>query len=109
MKVPTMSDVPVFVLANLLVHDAAEYRTYEKGFFPILKRHGGEFVTYDDKPDTFEGSAPRPGRVIIFKFPSEEQARQWYADPEYQALSMHRRAGAPLEFLTMVRGMAPRA
>ena len=61
MKVPTMSDVPVFVLANLLVHDAAEYRIYEKGFFPILKRHGGEFVTYDDKPHTFEGSTPRPG------------------------------------------------
>ena len=109
MKECTMSDIPVFVLANLVVQDAAEYRKYEKGFFPILKRHGGEFVTYDDKPHTFEGSTPRPGRVIIFKFPSEEQARQWYADPEYQALSVHRRAGAPLEFLTMVRGMAPRA
>ena len=47
--------------------------------------------------------------MIIFKFPSEEQARQWYGDPEYQALSEHRRAGTHLEFLTMVRGMAPRA
>jgi uncharacterized protein (DUF1330 family) len=47
--------------------------------------------------------------MIIFKFPSVERARQWYADPEYQALSEHRRAGTHLEFLTMVRGMAPRA
>ena len=104
-----MSDVPVFLLAHLVVQDAAEYRKYEKGFFPILKRHGGEFVTYDDQPHTFEGSAPRPGRIIIFKFPSEDQARQWYADPEYQNLSEHRRAGTQLEFLTMVRGTAPRA
>ncbi|MES2412182.1 MAG: DUF1330 domain-containing protein [Pseudomonadota bacterium] len=101
--------VPVFVLANLVVQDAAEYRKYEKGFFPILKRYNGEFQTYDDAPLTFEGTSPRPGRVIIFKFPSEELARNWYADPEYQALSEFRRAGTTLEFLTMVRGLPPRA
>jgi uncharacterized protein (DUF1330 family) len=104
-----MVDVPVFLLVNLVVNDAAEYRKYEKGFFPLLKRYGGEFVTFDDAPHTFEGTAPRSGRVIIFKFPSEAMARNWYADPAYQALSEHRRAGTRLEFLTMVRGMAPRA
>ena len=100
--------VPVFVLANLVVQDAAEYRKYEKGFFPLLKRHGGEFVTYDDQPLHFEGEAARPGRVIIFKFPSEQQARSWYADADYQALSEHRRAGTHLEFLTMVRSLPAR-
>ena len=103
-----MTDIPVFMIANLVVQDAAEYRKYEKGFFPLLKRYGGEFITFDDKPHTFEGASPRPGRVIIFKFPSEEKAQQWYADPEYQALSEHRRAGTKLEFLTMVHGMASR-
>lgn len=102
------ASIPVFVLANLVVQDASEYRKYEKGFFPILKRYRGEFVTFDDNPHTFEGVAPRPGRMIIFKFPSEDEARQWYADPEYQALSEHRRAGTQLQFLTMVHGMAPR-
>jgi uncharacterized protein (DUF1330 family) len=104
-----VSDVPVFVLANLVVKDAAAYRQYEKGFFPLLKRHGGEFLTYDDAPHTFEGAAPRPGRMILFKFPSEDQARRWYADPDYQALSEHRRAGTHLEFLTMVHGTTPRS
>ncbi len=104
-----MADVPVFMLVNLFVKDAAEYRQYEKGFFPILKRYGGEFVTYDDAPDTFEGVAPRSGRMIIFKFPSEDMARQWFADPQYQALSEHRRAGTQLEFLTMVRGLPSRS
>jgi uncharacterized protein (DUF1330 family) len=101
--------LPVYVLANLVVLDAAEYRKYEKGFFPLLKRHGGEFVTYDDAPLTFEGEAPRPGRMIVLKFPSEAQARVWYADPDYQALSEHRRVGTRLEFLTMVRSLPPRA
>ena len=100
---------PTYILANLVVQDPAQYRNYEKGFFPILKRFSGELVTYDDKPDTLEGDSPRPGRVILLKFPSEEQARAWYADPEYQKLSEYRRAGTKLEFLTLVRGLPPRA
>ncbi|MAV73217.1 MAG: hypothetical protein CNF01_03125 [Halieaceae bacterium MED-G27] len=103
-----MSDVPVYMVVNLQVSDAATYRVYEKGFFPLLKRYGGQFITFDDQPDTLEGEAPREGRMIIFQFPSEAQARAWYADEEYQALSNHRRKGTKLEFLTMVRGMPPR-
>ena len=103
-----MSDVPVFAIVNLNVTDAAAYRQYEKGFFPLLKKYGGEFVTYDDAPITLEGVAPRSGRMIIFKFPSEANARSWYADPDYQTLSANRRAGTTLEFLTLVHGLPPR-
>lgn len=97
-----------YVLANFDIHDKDSYRIYEKGFFPILKKHGGEFITYDDASETLEGKAPRTGRVVLFKFPSEEAARGWYADPDYQALSEHRRAGTDLQFLTLVHGMEPR-
>ena len=103
-----MSEVPVYLVVNLEVTDADTYRLYEKGFFPMLKKHGGRFITFDDKPDTLEGASPRDGRMIIFQFPSEEQARAWYADPEYQALSEHRRAGTELQFLTLVHGLPPR-
>ena len=104
-----MSDIAVYAVVNLQVTDAGAYRQYEKGFFPILKRYGGEFITFDDAPVHLEGTAPRGGRMIIFKFPSEDQARAWFADPEYQALSEHRRAGTSLEFLTLVRALPPRA
>jgi uncharacterized protein (DUF1330 family) len=103
-----MSDLPVYMLANLVVEDAQAYRQYEKGFFGILKRHGGEFVTFDDRSHTFEGEAPPPGRLVIFKFPSEQAAQGWYDDPDYQALSEHRRAGTKLQFLTMVHSLPPR-
>ncbi|WP_109354634.1 DUF1330 domain-containing protein [Sphingorhabdus sp. EL138] len=100
-----MSDndtAPVHVMANFTVHDAAKYRVYEKGFFPILKKHGGTFITFDDDSTTFEGSAPPKGRVVLFKFPSAAAATAWYNDPDYQALSEHRRAGTELKFLTML-------
>ena len=103
-----MADVSVYVVANFDIHDADSYRNYEKGFFPILKRHGGEFFTFDDDTVTFEGSDPRTGRMVLFRFPSEAAARAWYADPDYQALSEHRRAGTDLKFLTMLHGLPPR-
>jgi uncharacterized protein (DUF1330 family) len=105
---PLMNDLPVYMIVNLQVTDADTYRIYEKGFFGLLKKYEGHFVTFDDDPVTFEGLAPRQGRMIIFQFPSEEKARNWFDDPEYQLLSENRRAGTKLEFLTMVRGLPPR-
>jgi uncharacterized protein (DUF1330 family) len=103
-----MSEVPVYIVVNLTIEDADEYRTYEKGFFGLLKKYGGSFIAYDDNTEHFEGSSPRGGRMIIFSFPSEEVAKAWYADAEYQALSEYRRAGTRLAFLSMVRGVPPR-
>lgn len=103
-----MPDVPVYMVVNLKVTDSEEYRKYEKGFFPLLKRYGGQFVTFDEYPTAMEGTSPRSGRMIIFSFPSEQAAKDWWTDEDYQALSEHRRAGTKMEFLTMVRGMPQR-
>ncbi len=103
-----MADAPAYMIANLHIHDADKYLPYEKGFFGLLKKHGGEFITFDDKIETFEGETPRSGRIVLFKFASAEAARAWYDDPEYQELSQHRRAGTNLQFLTMVHGMPTR-
>ena len=103
-----MSEVGVYMIANLTVNDADEYRKYEKGFFPILKKFGGEFITFDDNHETLEGTDPLEGRVIIFKFPSEKAAKNWYNDAEYQALSEFRRSGTVLKALSLVHELAPR-
>lgn len=95
----------VYMIANLTIDDADTYRKYEKGFFPILKKYNGSFVTFDD---SIEGSTPVQGRIVMFSFPSEEVAREWYNDADYQELSEFRRAGAPLKSLTMVKGLPPR-
>ena len=103
-----MSQVPVYIVVNLIVTDVEKYRAYEKGFFPLLKKYGGQFITYDDNSIHLEGLTPREGRMIMFSFPSEKAAKDWYADADYQALSEKRRAGTKLEFLTMVKGMPAR-
>lgn len=103
-----MSDVSVYMVVNLIIEDAVEYRKYEKGFFGLLKKYNGTFIAYDDNADHLEGDSPRDGRMIIFSFPSEELAKNWFADADYQALSEFRRAGTRMKFLTMVHGLPPR-
>ncbi|MFT6955368.1 MAG: hypothetical protein ACJAYC_000361 [Halieaceae bacterium] len=103
-----MSDTPVYMIANIVTHDKDEYLKYEKGFFPLLKKYGGSFLTFDDNIKHMEGTEPRPGRIVIFQFPSETTADAWFNDPEYQILAEHRRAGAELKSLTMVHSLPTR-
>ncbi len=103
-----MSDVAVYMVVNLEITDAVEYRKYEKGFFGLLKKYQGTFIAYDDNHDHLEGDSPRDGRMIIFSFPSEKLAKDWFADADYQELSEFRRAGTTMKFLSMVRGVPPR-
>ena len=86
------NEIEVYMVANLEIEDADSYRNYERGFFPILKKHGGRFVTFDDTVEHLEGHTPVKGRIIIFAFPSEGRAKEWFNDPEYQELSKLRKA-----------------
>ena len=97
----------VYVIANFEIEDAENFRNYEKGFFGILKKHGGEFITFDDNIINVEGDKPMEGRIILFSFPSAKHADEWYASPEYQELSEHRRASVTTT-LTRVSGLPPR-
>jgi len=103
-----MSKVPVYVIANIVIKDPDTYKKYEKGFFPILKKYEGQFITYDDNIGQFEGSSEVSGRVILFSFPSEDQANQWYSSDEYRELSVFRREGADTVSIFKVKGQPPR-
>ena len=100
--------VEVYMVVNLEIKDPDSYRDYEKGFFPMLKKHSGRFVTFDDSVEHLERHTPIKGRIIIFAFPSEDKAKEWFNDPEYQELSKIRRSSTSITSLTMVKGLPPR-
>ncbi len=103
-----MSDIKVYMIVNLKINDPDEYRIYEKGFFPFLKKHNGSFITFDDSPECLEGEKPQQfDRVILFSFPTEQDADSWWNDDGYQELSKHRRAATEI-ILQKVKGMVPR-
>ncbi len=97
----------VHFIAHLTVDDPDGYRVYEKGFFPILKAHGGQFVTYDDNVVELEGDRAA-GRTVIIQFESEEQLMGWWNSPEYQELAEHRKASCTTHSVSVVHPMPAR-
>ncbi|MFT4655933.1 MAG: hypothetical protein ACJAXA_000194 [Candidatus Aldehydirespiratoraceae bacterium] len=92
---------PVHFIAHFTVDDVAKYRVYEKGFFPILKAHGGKFVTYDDDVTVLEGERA-PGRTVVIQFESEDALMVWWNSPEYVELAAHRHAGTTTHSIVVV-------
>ena len=99
----------VYMLVDINIQDKETYLNYEKGFFPILKKYGGEFITFDDKIEHLEGEKPIEGRTILWTFPSEEDAKAWYNDPEYQELAKIRRSSATLNNLSIIKSLPKRS
>ena len=98
-----MSDTrPVRFIAHFTIDDPEVYRVYEKGFFPILKAHGGRFLTYDDAPVVLEGSRAE-GRTVMIEFESEEALMGWWESPEYREIAPHRHAGTTTHAVYFVR------
>lgn len=91
----------VYVIAEIAIEDRERYREYEAGFAPPLLRHGGKIVGLDEASQSLEGE-PLHGRVVIARFPSRQHALDWFNDPEYQAIAVHRRAASTAQFVSIV-------
>lgn len=93
------------MIAQIDVTDPEEYAKYLAGFLPIFERYGGQLlVTSRCETEVLEGVWSYP-RTVVMKFPSSEEARAWYADPEYKALAAHRHRSAKAN-LILVEGLA---
>jgi uncharacterized protein (DUF1330 family) len=95
----------VHFIAHFTVNDPDGYRVYEKGFFPILKAHGGQFVTFDDNPVILEGDHAT-GRTVMIQFPSEEALQGWWNSPEYRELAAHRHASTTTHAVYYAHGLS---
>jgi len=97
----TSSTSGVYIVAEIRIHDRERYMQYEAGFMPLLLRHQGTVVGFDEASETLEGD-PLDGRVVIAHFPTRQHAHDWFNDPEYQAIAEHRRAASTARFVSVV-------
>jgi len=66
------------------IHDLDRVKAYRRHATPTVKKYGGELLAGSaDKFEHLEGDAP--SAVVLFRFPSLEDALAWYRSPEYQA------------------------
>jgi uncharacterized protein (DUF1330 family) len=77
---------------------------YGQKIQPLLQKYGGRYLVRPGKMETLEGTASLPSGIVVLEFPSMEQARAWYRDPEYAPLIKLRQGGSDVE-LVLVEGV----
>lgn len=93
----------VYAIAQLRFTDRTAYDRYQARFMEVFLKHRGRLLAADESPEFVEGSSDRE-KVVLMSFPDEAAFREWAESPDYQAISVDRRAGADAVVM-LVRGI----
>lgn len=93
----------VYAIAQLRFTDRTAYDRYQARFMEVFLKYRGRLLAADDNPEFVEGRSDRE-KIVLMSFPDEPAFRAWAGSPEYQAISVDRRAGADAVVM-LVRGL----
>ena len=74
-----------YVIAEVEVTDPAAFDEYRQKVPATIAQHGGRYLVRGGAIDGKEGDW-QPKRLVVLEFPSADQAKRWYASPEYAPL-----------------------
>ena len=94
-----------YVVVQVDVKDPVRYEDYKAMVPPTLAKFGGRFVVRGGQTHTMEGTWS-PRRLVVVEFPSVEQAKAWWASPEYAEAKALRQATSESQLL-IVEGASP--
>ena len=87
-----------YAIGQLTVHNSDWLEEYGSKIGGVIQRHGGQVIA-KAKPEQLEGEATLPDALVTIAFPSMDDARGWYNDPDNQYLVELRQTGANFELL----------
>jgi uncharacterized protein (DUF1330 family) len=87
-----------YVIVQVDVKDPVRYDDYKSMVPASMKPYGGRFLVRGGKTHSMEGSWS-PSRFVIVEFPSVEQAKAWWASPEYAEAKALRQATAESQLI----------
>jgi uncharacterized protein (DUF1330 family) len=96
--------MPAYVIGRLQVRNTSWLEQYRATVPSIVARHGGVYRVRGGKMETLEGNVPLPSSFVILEFPTMDQARAFYDDPEYQPFIKLRQTGSDLD-MVVVEGL----
>ena len=92
-----------YIIANVTVNNAEAYEEYKKLSSIAMKAHGAEVCVRGGAIEVLEGDWS-PGRLVVLKFPSVEQARAFNTSAEYEA-ARQARQGIAVMRMVLVEGV----
>ena len=71
-----------YLIANIALHDAEQYKEYIEHVPALIEKHGGQYLVRGGRSEVLEGSWS-PARLIVLEFPSRDAALAFYNDSDY--------------------------
>ncbi len=93
-----------YVVVEITVTDPVVYEDYKAAIAPLAEKYGGRYLVRAGRVEAIEG-APPTGRVVLFEFPSFDQAMAFERAPETLAASKLRQRSAKSRIF-VVEGVA---
>lgn len=74
--------MPALIIAEIEIHDLAQYEDYKKLTPATIAAYDGKFVVRGAEAETLEGDW-QPKRVVVLEFPSVARAKEWWNSDAY--------------------------
>ena len=87
-----------YVVVQVDVKDPVRYADYRQMVPASLEKYGGRFLVRGGQTHTMEGDWA-PKRFVLVEFPTVEQAKAWWASPEYAEAKALRQATSDSELI----------
>ena len=89
-----------YVVVTIEIQDPASYADYKRLAPPSIAAYGGRYLVRGGALDVLEGGW-QPQRLVVLEFPTVEQARAWWASPEYAPAKAIRQASAHTDMVVV--------
>jgi uncharacterized protein (DUF1330 family) len=96
--------MPAYAIGRLQMRDPSWLEKYRATVPSIVAKHGGRYLARGGKMERLEGIAPLPSSYVILEFPTMDDARAFYGDPDYAPFIKLRQGGSDLEFV-LIEGL----
>lgn len=70
------------IIAEIEIHDLAEYENYKKLTPATIAAYDGKFVVRGAEAETLEGDW-QTKRIVVLEFPSVSRAKEWWNSDAY--------------------------
>ena len=96
------ADEPKGYMVGLVTVENKDWvKPYRAKNSQLLKKHGGRILVRGKPVEILEGTGPNGRAIVIVEFPSMENVRAWYNDPEYRPLIELRQSGSTADFMLL--------
>ena len=89
-----------YLIARVEVTNPDAYESYKKLAAAAIEKYDGRYLARGGNMETLEGDQ-ESRRVVIVWFPTLEQAKKFYASPEYQEAKAAREGAAKGQFVVV--------